>query len=157
MKALKDAHRTHRIMASKALSNQVATKWQDSFNRLNRVAPGISGLMEFSKVRRPFVSRWMGFLCSTWRHRALFIFSRPGQSPQNLSGRGSSGRLRKTLVSLCALCDALRVVLNACAYTAWTDTHEVRNAFDVLMQCRMLPMLLESFVGTFLHRHVSRA
>jgi anaphase-promoting complex subunit 2 len=28
------------------------------------------------------------------------------------------------------------------------DTVEVRNAFDVLMQCRMLPMLLESFVGT---------
>jgi len=74
MKALKDAHRTHRIMASKALSNQVAAKWQDSFNRLNRVAPGISGLMEFSKVRRPFVTRWMGFLCSTWRHRALFLF-----------------------------------------------------------------------------------
>jgi anaphase-promoting complex subunit 2 len=26
------------------------------------------------------------------------------------------------------------------------NTHEVRSAFDVLMQCRMLPMLLESFV-----------
>ncbi len=29
------------------------------------------------------------------------------------------------------------------------DTLEVRSAFDVLMQCRMLPMLLESFVGVF--------
>jgi hypothetical protein len=40
-------------MASKALSNQVTAKWQDSFNRLNRAASGISGLMEFSRVRRP--------------------------------------------------------------------------------------------------------
>jgi hypothetical protein len=30
------------------------------------------------------------------------------------------------------------------------DTNEVRSAFDVLMQCRMLPMLLESFVGASL-------
>ena len=30
------------------------------------------------------------------------------------------------------------------------DTNEVRSAFDVLMQCRMLPMLLESFVGVSL-------
>jgi hypothetical protein len=54
-------------MASKALSNQVAAKWQDSFNRLNRGAPGISGLMEFSTVRdrcRPRLSR-MGFRYST--------------------------------------------------------------------------------------------
>ena len=39
------------VMASKALSDQVAAKWQDSFNRLNRGAPGISGLMGFSRVR----------------------------------------------------------------------------------------------------------
>ena len=38
-------------MASKALSDQVAAKWQDSFNRLNRGQPGISGLMGFSRVR----------------------------------------------------------------------------------------------------------
>ncbi|KAH9959208.1 hypothetical protein BC827DRAFT_1384800 [Russula dissimulans] len=35
-------------MASKALSDQVAAKWQYSFDRLNRDAPGISGLMELS-------------------------------------------------------------------------------------------------------------
>ncbi len=39
------------MAASEALRNQVAAKWQDSFNRLNRGGVGISGLMEFSKVR----------------------------------------------------------------------------------------------------------
>jgi hypothetical protein len=39
------------MVASEALRNQVAAKWQDSFNRLNRGAVGIFGLMEFSKVR----------------------------------------------------------------------------------------------------------
>ena len=39
------------------------------------------------------------------------------------------------------------LVLNSYDYTR-ADTPEVRSAFDVLMQCRMLPMLLESFVGT---------
>jgi hypothetical protein len=38
-------------MTSEALRNQVAAKWQDAFNRLNRGAQGISGLMEFSNVR----------------------------------------------------------------------------------------------------------
>lgn len=48
-------------MTSKALSNQVAAKWQDSFNRLNRGATGISGLMEFSRVRdsrRHLIVNW---------------------------------------------------------------------------------------------------
>jgi hypothetical protein len=43
------------MAASEALRNQVSAKWQDSFNRLNRGAGGISGLMEFSKVRVDFV------------------------------------------------------------------------------------------------------
>lgn len=64
------------MMASKALSNQVAAKWQDSFNRLNRAAPGISGLMEFSRVRRPFVNprprQSVIQLCDTGR-RALIL------------------------------------------------------------------------------------
>lgn len=42
------------MAASEALRNQVSAKWQDSFNRLNRGAGGISGLMEFSKVRVGF-------------------------------------------------------------------------------------------------------
>lgn len=42
------------MAASEALRNQVSAKWQDSFNRLNRGAGGISGLMEFSKVRVDF-------------------------------------------------------------------------------------------------------
>ncbi|KAI0289207.1 ubiquitin-protein ligase [Russula brevipes] len=83
-------------MASKALSNQVAAKWQDSFNRLNRGVPGISGLMEFSRA---------------WAVAADVLHPRElGAPPKDF------------------------------------NTHEVRSAFDALMQCRMLPMLLESFV-----------
>ncbi|KAH9992043.1 ubiquitin-protein ligase [Russula vinacea] len=93
-------------MASKALSDQVAAKWQDSFNRLNRGAPGISGLMGFSRA---------------WAIAADALH------PESL------GRLRRTLV----------------------NSNEVRSAFDVLMQCRMLPMLLESFVEDMrCHQHL---
>lgn len=94
-------YRTQHMMASKALSNQVAAKWQDSFNRLNRAAPGISGLMEFSRVRIPFVNPrpWHSVLQHGDAGRRAFAFYRPGQSPQKLSDRGSLERLRKTLVS----------------------------------------------------------
>jgi len=37
-------------MATDALRSQVAAKWQDAFNRLNKGEPGISGLMTFSQV-----------------------------------------------------------------------------------------------------------
>ncbi|KAG1790284.1 uncharacterized protein HD556DRAFT_733255 [Suillus plorans] len=37
-------------MASAAVRAQVAAKWQESFNRLNRNEPGISGLMTFSEA-----------------------------------------------------------------------------------------------------------
>lgn len=40
-------------MASDAVRAQVAAKWQESFARINRVEPGISGLMSFSHVRVP--------------------------------------------------------------------------------------------------------
>lgn len=55
-------------------------------------------------------------------------------------------RLRRTLVSL------MRVGCfeRACLFSVVVDTNEVKSAFDVLMQCRMLPMLLESFVGASL-------
>lgn len=130
-------------MASKALTDQVAAKWQDSFNRLNRGAPGISGLMGFSRVRdlhRPprHVLVVSLFNSETWR--------RHGQLLQMFCTPGSLERLRRTLVSICALSDAL----NAPVYSVVVDTNEVRSAFDVLMQCRMLPMLLESFVGASL-------
>ncbi|KAI9465102.1 ubiquitin-protein ligase [Lactarius psammicola] len=88
------------MAASEALRNQVAAKWQDSFNRLNRGGVGISGLMEFSKA---------------WAVAAEFLRPRDlGAPPKDF------------------------------------NTHEVRSAFNVLMQCRMLPMLLESFVGAFI-------
>ncbi|KAH9169016.1 ubiquitin-protein ligase [Lactarius sanguifluus] len=84
------------MAASEALHNQVAAKWQDSFNRLNRTGVGISGLVEFSKA---------------WAVAAEFLRPRDlGAPPKDF------------------------------------NTHEIRSAFDVLMQCRMLPMLLESFV-----------
>ena len=38
-------------MASNAVRAQVAAKWQESFARINRAEPGISGLMSFSHVR----------------------------------------------------------------------------------------------------------
>ncbi|KAF8843343.1 hypothetical protein BDN67DRAFT_988510 [Paxillus ammoniavirescens] len=37
-------------MASNAVRAQVAAKWQDSFTRLNRAEPGITGLMSFSEA-----------------------------------------------------------------------------------------------------------
>ncbi|KAG1843025.1 hypothetical protein DFJ58DRAFT_717883 [Suillus subalutaceus] len=40
-------------MASAAVRAQVAAKWQESFNRLNRNEPGISGLLAFSEFLKP--------------------------------------------------------------------------------------------------------
>ena len=37
-------------MTTDAVRSQVAAKWQESFNRLNGSAPGISGLLSFSEV-----------------------------------------------------------------------------------------------------------
>ncbi|KAF8816437.1 hypothetical protein BYT27DRAFT_7221469 [Phlegmacium glaucopus] len=39
-------------MATVAVRSQVAAKWQESFNRLNGSAPGISGLLNFSEAWR---------------------------------------------------------------------------------------------------------
>jgi hypothetical protein len=89
-------------MASKALTDQVAAKWQDSFNRLNRGAPGISGLMGFSKVRdlhRSLVNTVEGFVIQP---RPSFL-SRPGQLLRMFCTPESLERLRRTLVSVCAL------------------------------------------------------
>ncbi|VDB91912.1 unnamed protein product [Peniophora sp. CBMAI 1063] len=83
-------------MASAALRRQVATKWQDAFNRLNRSQPGISGLMAFSEA---------------WLVATHFLY------PMNLG-------------------DPPRQF----------NPQDVKAAFDVLIQCRMLPMLLEDFV-----------
>ena len=38
-------------MSTQALYNQISAKWNNSFNRLNRGEPGISGLLSFSQVR----------------------------------------------------------------------------------------------------------
>jgi hypothetical protein len=103
-------------MASKALTDQVAAKWQDSFNRLNRGAPGISGLMGFSRVRdlhRLLVTQLgVSLFNPDWR--------RPGQLPQMFCTPESLERLQRTLVSVCALSDAL----NAPVYSLCGGRHE---------------------------------
>ncbi len=87
------------MVASEALRNQIAAKWQDSFNRLNRGAAGISGLMEFSKVRDSrsfFLTSWCTFI------EAL---ARLGPSLLNIYARGVWGHHRRISVSICvALC-----------------------------------------------------
>ena len=47
-----DAPRSY-AMSTQALYNQISAKWNNSFNRLNRGEPGISGLLSFSQVRHP--------------------------------------------------------------------------------------------------------
>jgi anaphase-promoting complex subunit 2 len=37
-------------MATDAVRAQVAAKWQEAFNRMNKGSSGISGLMVFSQV-----------------------------------------------------------------------------------------------------------
>ena len=112
-------HGGRSVMASKALTDQVAAKWQDSFNRLNRGSPGISGLMGFSRVRdlhRPLVNTVGGFVIQP---RPSFL-SRPGQLLQMFCTPESLERLRRTLVSICALSDACAGCFErACLYSLW--------------------------------------
>src|SRR6266567_151723 len=101
-------HGGRSAMASKALTDQVAAKWQDSFNRLNRGAPGISGLMGFSRVRDLHRTQ-LGvslFNSETWRCSLPSFLSRPGQLLQMFCTPESLERLRRTLVSVCVLSDA---------------------------------------------------
>ncbi|KAA1469713.1 hypothetical protein DENSPDRAFT_864325 [Dentipellis sp. KUC8613] len=89
-------------MASDALRTQVSTKWQDAFSRLNRGAPGITGLLYCSEA---------------WKIAVDFLYPRDlGDPPKDF------------------------------------NSEDVRKAFDVLMQCRMLPMLLECFVESLRKR-----
>ena len=108
-------HPIRSAMASKALTDQVAAKWQDSFNRLNRGVPGISGLMGFSRVRDlhtlPYTVVPL-FNSETW--------CRPGQLPQMFCTPESLERLRRTLVSVYALSDACAGCSKyACLFSLW--------------------------------------
>jgi hypothetical protein len=40
-------------MATQAVRAQVAAKWQDTFSRMNRGQPGITGLLSMSQARAP--------------------------------------------------------------------------------------------------------
>ena len=53
-------------MATEALRSQVAAKWQDSFTRLNRGEPGISGLMTFSQVPRTMQVSFISAALAEW-------------------------------------------------------------------------------------------
>ncbi|KAF8812048.1 hypothetical protein BYT27DRAFT_6431262 [Phlegmacium glaucopus] len=65
-------------MATDAVRSQVAAKWQESFNRLNGSAPGISGLLNFSEA---------------WRIATEFLY------PRDIRIVGSEGRRQgKTLI-----------------------------------------------------------
>ena len=115
------------------------------FQRLNRGAVGNAGFMEFRKVRGPMSP----FLDGTVRSKV-----RAGLGPFLPSSytRGIWGHHQWISVPICVgsyVCIRRTLVMVA-------DTHELRSAFDVLMQCRMLPMLLESFVGTFLSPYLER-
>ena len=69
-------------MATDALRSQVASKWQESFNRLNRNVPGISGLLNFSEVGR----------CSVTESRVIETASfRPGIYPFDIYTLGILG------------------------------------------------------------------
>jgi hypothetical protein len=138
------------MAASEALRNQVTAKWQDSFNRLNRGELGISGLLEFSKVRSSlFVFSRLSRVRLVQKHAR--VRTRLGRSLLNFYTREIWARHRRISVSVCVtLCVSVKHSFMV------ADTHEVRSAFDVLMQCRMLPMLLESFVGAFISPRIGR-
>ena len=74
-------------MASSALRRQVATKWQDAFNRLNRSQPGISGLMGFSQVRSGLpVVKCKSNVHQAWLVATKFLYPRnPGDPPREHS------------------------------------------------------------------------
>jgi anaphase-promoting complex subunit 2 len=76
-------------MASAALRNQVATKWQDAFNRLNRGQQGITGLMSFSEVRKSSLFRYYSELSvglQAWTTASDFLYPRDlGDPPKDFS------------------------------------------------------------------------
>lgn len=85
-------------MVTDALRNQVAAKWQEAFNRLNRGEPGISGLMTFSQA---------------WNLATEFL------RPKDINEPSSNKEY---------------------------NMNSVRQALDIVNQCRRLPMMLETFL-----------
>ena len=133
------------MVASEALRNQVASKWKDSFNVST---PGQWVMLSSWSSGRCAVQCCL-FLDGTVRSKV-----RAGLGPFLPSSytRGIWGHHQWISVPICVgsyVCIRQTLVMVA-------DTHELRSAFDVLMQCRMLLMLLESFVGAFLSPYLER-
>lgn len=126
-------------MATEAVRAHIAAKWQSSFTRLNRNQPGISGLLMFSEVRdfelvsesRVSLNGW----CVRHGHsRASFSILEIYQIRY----------LRRNIVSPIALND---YAVQSSSWLFALDIQEVRAAFDTLSKSKMLPMMLESFLG----------
>lgn len=122
-------------MATDALRSQVAAKWQDSFTRLNRGQPGITGLMTFSQVR------------SSTSH------PRYDQSRQSIEGLETLYRI-STTKGLDGPKPSKEVRyaysyfdISGVLHYSTTDMEQVRAAFDMVNQCRRLPVMLETFLG----------
>ncbi|KAF9523397.1 hypothetical protein CPB83DRAFT_910659 [Crepidotus variabilis] len=79
-------------MATDALRSQVATKWQESFSRLNRDSPGISGLLNFSEA---------------WTISIQFLYPRNIRVPQTQEKDIKKARPAFDLVSRCRRLPAL--------------------------------------------------
>ena len=135
---------TSNSMATDALRLQVAGKWQECFKRLNR-EPGISGLMSFSQVIFTLTAR---IHTSNSSHSRK---SRPGESQRHIY------ILKTSKTSVCWLSSpvtALRSDVNLgkwrlSLYAYKIGLSDVRAAFSTVHQCKKLPVLLETFLGSY--------
>ncbi len=121
-------------MATEALRSQVGKKWQDAFARLNHGEPGISGLMTFSQVS-------VGAYCQ------IILLTCIG------TGMGSFDRLCASKGPQCpSSSQRIQCVRLSCAAFMFkyvqVDMELVKHAFDLVSQCRRLPVMLEAFLGT---------
>ena len=110
------------MAVSEALRNQVTAKWQDSFNRLNRGELGISGLLEFSKVRCSLSS----FLEGAARSKHVRVRSRPGRSLLHFYTREIWERHRRISVSVC---------VTSCASVKHSSWLQIRMKLEAPSMC----------------------
>jgi hypothetical protein len=124
-------------MATEALLHQVAAKWQESFNRINRKEPGISGLISFSKVSPPHgrsISYAILILPQAWQ--LLDNYLSPSEEPNRNSKQDFGSPLSLDFLGSYSLDSA--------------DAEEVRAALDIVNQSRRLPALLEVYLGLYI-------
>lgn len=119
-------------MATDALRSQITSKWQESFNRLNRNVPGISGLLNFSEVND------LLFLIAALSKQRLL---RLGIYPFSIY----TLRILGYNLWWVPLISLNFVLLKSRQEDR--DLHLAAKAFSVVKQCRRLPALLENFLG----------